>query len=279
MTTLATELPTPWTRDPRPYRCQKCHGPLAMAASLANCPACGSSYPIHDDVLIVKEQPNADNRIAADFYNGPLWPKFRFWEKLFWIFNGGERRARGVILKQLPEAPGLRLLDIAIGDGVYTSWLPESWSTVGLDVSTSQLAGCRRRNEGRDLRLVLAEAEDLPFHDDQFDVILSIGGFNHFNDPEGALREMVRVARPGAKVVISDELPDITDWLLGRKIGLPGLDRWVVSRLMRLGDDFTDLVERHRHLDIAAMGARVLRDARYQVIWRGGGYLLTGHAP
>jgi ubiquinone/menaquinone biosynthesis C-methylase UbiE len=221
----------------------------------------------------------ADNRIAADFYNGPLWPKFRFWERLFWVCNGGERRARNVILRHLPDTPKLRLLDVAIGDGVYTSWLPQGWTILGVDVSTGQLAHCRARNAGRDLRLVLGEAEDLPFQDGRFDAVLSIGGFNHFNDPEAALREMTRVARPGARIVISDEMPDLTNRMLGHKLGWPGLDRWFVSRLMNLGDAFTDLVERHRDLDVAAIGRRVLNDSHYEIIWRGGGYLLVGNAP
>ena len=84
------------------------------------------------------------------------------------------------------------------------------------------------------------------FRDRTFDAVLSIGGFNHFNDPEGALREMVRVVRPGATIVLSDELPDLTDRMLFRKLGLPGLDRWIVARLMNLGYEYTDLVERHR---------------------------------
>jgi hypothetical protein len=67
--------------------------------------------------------------------------------------------------------------------------------------------------------------------------------------------------------------------MIGHLIGLPGIDRWIVSKLMHLGDDFTDLVERHRDIDIAAIGRRVLKDSRYEVIWRGGGYLMVGQAP
>jgi ubiquinone/menaquinone biosynthesis C-methylase UbiE len=228
----------------------------------------------------VKEEATDDNKIAQDFYNSPLWPKFRFWEKVFWICNGGERKSRDVILRHLPRTAGIRLLDVAIGDGVYTTWLPEDWSIVGIDVSKFQLASCRARNSGRkDLRLILGESESLPFDDHTFDAILSIGGFNHFNDPEGALREMARVAKRGAPVVISDELPDLTDRMIGHRIGLPGIDRWFVSRLMNLGDAFTDLVERHRGIDIAAIGTSVLTDCRYEVIWRRGGYLMVGSAP
>jgi ubiquinone/menaquinone biosynthesis C-methylase UbiE len=277
---MTTEGPVRrWAAEPELLRCVACHAALGENETSLVCTACGASYPVRDGVLVVKDEPTDDNRIARDFYDSPLWPKFRFWEKFFWVCNGGERRSRNVILRHLPETSALRLLDVAIGDGVYTGWLPETWSVIGVDVSKAQLAGCQRRNAGRDLRLILGEAEALPFHDRQFDAVLSIGGFNHFNDPEGALREMARVAKPGAPVVVSDELPDLTERMIGHKIGLPGIDRWVVSRLMNLGDAFTDLVERHRHLDIASIGRRVLDGSRYEVIWRGGGYLMVGQAP
>jgi ubiquinone/menaquinone biosynthesis C-methylase UbiE/uncharacterized protein YbaR (Trm112 family) len=281
MTLISPNVSTDWTAELESLRCVACDGSLGPSGAepALTCAACGQVYPIRDGVLVVKEEADADNRIAADFYNSPLWPRFRFWEWLFFIGHGGERRARNVILRHLPQIQGMKLLDIAIGDGVYTSWLPEDWSITGVDVSTVQLANCRKRNVGRDLRLVHGEAEVLPFRDRWFDAVLSIGGFNHFNDPEAALREMVRVVRPGSTIVISDELPNLTDRMWFRKLGLPGVDRWIVARLMNLGYAFTDLVERHRDLDIAAMGRRVLRDCRYEVIWGGGGYLMVGQAP
>ena len=48
---------------------------------------------------------------------------------------------------------------------------------------------------------------------------------------------------------------------------------------MSMGDDFAGLVERHRNIDIAEIGRRVLNDSHYEVIWRGGGYLMVGKAP
>jgi hypothetical protein len=90
---------------------------------------------------------------------------------------------------------------------------------------------------------------------------------------------MVRVARPGAPIVISDEMPDLTERMIGHKLGVPGLDRWVVSRLMHLGDSFTDMVERHRNLDVPEIAGRVLKDFQYERIWRGVGYVLVGRAP
>lgn len=279
MNLTSPNVTTDWTTELESLRCVECNGalsPVGASPSLV-CAACGKDYPIRDDVLIVKEEPAADNRIAADFYNSPLWPRFRFWEWVFFLLHGGERRARHVILRHLPQREDLKLLDVAIGDGVYTGWLPEDWEIVGLDVSTVQLANCRKRNSRSHLRLILGEAEVLPFRDRQFDAVLSIGGFNHFHDPEAALREMVRVVKPGGPIVISDELPNIADRMWFRKIGLPGIDRRIIAR--HIGPAFGGLVERHHDLDIAALGRRVLRDSRYEPIWGNWGYLLLGHAP
>jgi ubiquinone/menaquinone biosynthesis C-methylase UbiE len=263
------------------WRCLKCQGTLkpdGRSRALA-CAACGASYAIEDDILLARERTSENNQVAQDFYDSPLWPKFRFWEKFTWFCNGGERRARDKVLRHLPQETGLDLLDVAIGDGVYLDWLPTSWRIAGVDISRSQLAACRRRAAGRRVWLAQCEAEQLPLANGQFDAVLSIGAFNYFNDPEGALREMVRVARPGAPIVISDEMPNLTDRMLGHKLGIPGLDRWIVARLMHLGDSFTDMVERYRALDVAAIARRVLPDARFEPVWRGLGYVLVGRVP
>jgi ubiquinone/menaquinone biosynthesis C-methylase UbiE len=244
-----------------------------------SCSNCETIYPIRNGVLVVKEQTAANNLVAQEFYDSPLWPRFRFWEKFTWFCNGGERRARNQVLKHLPQGQRLKLLDIAVGDGVYLPWMPTDWDVIGVDLSWSQLEACRRRQEGPRCRLIQAEAESLPLKASQFDAVLSIGAFNYFNDPEGSLREMVRVARPGATIVISDEMPNLTDRMVGHKLGLPGLDRWIVSRLMHLGDSFTDMVERLKSLNVREIAARVLPEVEYHEVWRGLGYVLVGRVP
>ena len=49
--------------------------------------------------------------------------------------------------------------------------------------------------------------------------------------------------------------------------GPPGLDRWIVSRLMHLGDSFTDMVERHRALDVPAIAGRVFTEFHFDPVW------------
>lgn len=277
--TPQTRVTDPWSSNLDIFRCPDCEGELSPFNGGLACRGCGTPYPILDDIMIVKPLSEENNRIAQDFYDGPLWPKFRFWERFTWFCNGGEKRARNQVLKHLPQGSGLRLLDVAIGDGVYLPWLPEDWEVVGVDVSWTQLSGCLERVGGRSVRLIQCEAEKIPARDGQFDAVLSIGAFNYFNDLEGSLREMVRVCEPGATIVISDEMPNLTDRMIGHKLGFPGLDRWIVSRLMNLGDRFTELVERHRDLDVRAIAERVLPEVEYHEVWRGLGYVLVGKAP
>ncbi len=277
--TIPSQAANSWAGDLGLFRCPSCSGGLTPSDGALSCLGCGTPYPIRDDILIVKALSDENNRVAQDFYDSPLWPRFRFWEKLTWICNGGEKRARNQVLKHLPQGSGLKLLDVAVGDGVYLPWTPADWDVVGVDVSWSQLSACRPRTSGRSVRLIQGEAENLPLRDAQFDAVLSIGAFNYFNDPEGSLREMVRTARPGATIVISDEMPNLTDRMIGHKIGLPALDRWIVSRLMHLGDRFTDMVERYRDLDVRAVAERVLPGVEYHEVWRGLGYVLVGRVP
>jgi ubiquinone/menaquinone biosynthesis C-methylase UbiE len=270
-----------WLEDWDIWRCPTCRVRLAPSWEPAlECSGCGAHFRIDNGILVIKDKTADNNGVAQDFYDSPLWPKFRFWEKFTWFCNGGERRARSAVLKHLPDRARLDLLDVAIGDGVYLDWLPKDWRIAGVDISRSQLDACHRRAEaaGREVRLAQCEAEALPLADRQFDAVLSIGAFNYFNDPEGALREMARVARPGAPIVVSDEMPNLTDRMLGHKLGIPALDRWIVSRLMHLGDAFTEMVERHRDLDVPSIARGVLPDARLIPVWRGVGYVLVGHA-
>jgi ubiquinone/menaquinone biosynthesis C-methylase UbiE len=263
------------------WRCLKCEHALVLdeRGGALVCPSCHARTAIENDILIVKELTSENNQVAQTFYDSPLWPRFRFWEKFTWFCNGGERHARNKVLRYLPAAPELDLLDVAIGDGVYLDWLPADWRIAGVDISRSQLDACRQRGARRRVWLAQCEAERLPLASGRFDAVLSIGAFNYFNDPEGALREMVRVARPGAPIVISDEMPDLTDRMLGHKLGLPGLDRWIVSRLMHLGDSFTDMVERYRGLNVPELARRVLPDCRFEPVWHGVGYVLVGKVP
>jgi ubiquinone/menaquinone biosynthesis C-methylase UbiE len=69
------------------------------------------------------------------------------------------------------------------------------------------LSNCQAnlRRWGLKADLVLGNAESLPFADSSFDVVFHVGGISFFNDQAKAIREMIRVAKPGTRILISDE--------------------------------------------------------------------------
>ena len=94
MSTLPEEftVASPWSDHLEPLRCPRCAGELVPAPSRLTCAGCYATFPIRDGILVVKEQTDNNNRVAQEFYDSALWPKFRFWEKVTWVCNGGERQ-------------------------------------------------------------------------------------------------------------------------------------------------------------------------------------------
>jgi ubiquinone/menaquinone biosynthesis C-methylase UbiE len=114
------------------------------------------------------------------------------------------------MLAALPIAAGDRVLDIACGDGAYSSWLAEKvgaqGSVTAVDISSAWLQVAQEtieRPASRD-RVTLCEAsiDELPFADDMFDVVWCAQSLYSLPDTRRALEEMVRVVRPGGIVAL-----------------------------------------------------------------------------
>lgn len=195
------------------------------------CTGCGRRYLSIDGLLRMIDPLSGRNAIAADFYEGPGWVRFRPWERLFLRLVGGERPARMEVLRHLPARPHARILEVGIGDGENVSLLPGKVDLFGVDIAESQLKLCRDRHPFLSDRLILAQAEKLPFADATFDAVYSIGGFNYFEDHAMSLREMKRVAKTDGVVVIADESPRLCRFTIGHWIGRPELTAWFLRRV------------------------------------------------
>ena len=253
-------------------RCLRCRAPLG---GRADCSGCGRSHPVVGGIWEAIGPLDGANRVASAFYSGPGWRRFRKWEHLFLCVQGGPRWARRQVLRHLPERPSCRVLEVGIGDGANLSYLPVGWEIFGADIARPRLSACLARHGRSAGRLSHAEAEALPYDDDSFDAVFTVGGFNHFGDPGAALREMRRVARPGAPLVAADEVPDLPKYGLGHLIGVPSLDRrWM--RALGLDPDFADLVL-STPLDVDAVASAEWPHHRRHRIWGGLGYCLVDH--
>ncbi len=110
-------------------------------------------------------------------------------------------------LRFLEINPGDSVLETSVGTGLNYKYLPRGARLFGLDLSAEMLTNCQAnlRRWEMDADLFLGNAEDLPFADDSFDVVFHVGGINFFNDRAKAIREMIRVAKPGSRLLIADE--------------------------------------------------------------------------
>ena len=108
-------------------------------------------------------------------------------------------RSRAVDLARV--GPGTRSLDVATGTGDLAIELASrGGDVVGSDFSEGMLARARSKAPG--LTWEQADAMALPYPDDEFDAVTVGFGARNFGDLPQGLREMVRVVRPGGRVVI-----------------------------------------------------------------------------
>lgn len=120
---------------------------------------------------------------------------------------GPEQAIRRDYIAKLPINPGDNVLEIAAGTGLNIPHLPSHAEYFGLDISFNMLRRAQRNlaKWERRARLFHADAQFIPFHDNTFDHVFQMGGLQFMHDPFLAVREMARVAKPGATITILDE--------------------------------------------------------------------------
>lgn len=97
---------------------------------------------------------------------------------------------------------GTRLLDVGCGAGLALVLAHKRGAAVtGLDASAPLLDLARSRLAGADLRQ--GDVEELPYADDSFDAVTAFNSVQYATDPVRALREVKRVATPGAPVAVT----------------------------------------------------------------------------
>ncbi len=102
---------------------------------------------------------------------------------------------------------GRRVLEIGCGRGGGADYVKRYLSVksmVGLDYSESAMALCRKTYPVEGLAFVTGDAEDLPFGNQSFDVIMNVESSHCYNNMEKFLSEVERVLRPGGYFLFAD---------------------------------------------------------------------------
>jgi SAM-dependent methyltransferase len=122
------------------------------------------------------------------------------------------------------SARGVKVLEIGVGMGAdYLEWLKAGADATGVDLSWASIERARRRCEfaGYQPELRVADAENLPFANNTFDVVYSYGVMHHSPDTAQCVREAWRVLKTGgqARIMVYHH-PSLTGAMLWLRYGL-----------------------------------------------------------
>jgi ubiquinone/menaquinone biosynthesis C-methylase UbiE/uncharacterized protein YbaR (Trm112 family) len=195
------QLQSPFTREP--LKLVNEQGREALASSS------GERFPIRNGIpaFLKPEDLIGDNGKYNHLYE-TIGGFYDDTQRLFGAFRGVNLDSYFENYMSLLEVKtGDSVLETSVGTGLNFKYLPQGTKLSGLDLSPEMLANCQNnlRRWKMDADLYLGNAECLPFADSSFDVVFTCGGFNFFSDRAKAIREMIRVARPGGHLMIEDE--------------------------------------------------------------------------
>jgi SAM-dependent methyltransferase len=121
-----------------------------------------------------------------------------------------------------------KVLEVGFGAGTdFIQWLRAGAILSGVDLTPEALENVRHRIDAYQLpapeKIMVADAENLPFESDYFDLGYSFGVLHHTPDTLRALRELVRVVRPGGEIKV----------MLYNRHSVLAFNQWVKHALLK----------------------------------------------
>jgi ubiquinone/menaquinone biosynthesis C-methylase UbiE len=197
--------------------------------------------------------------------NKALWEKGDFTEIAAFMRQSGE-----AIIESMAIAPSLRVLDLGCGDGTTAIPLARTGAEVtGIDIARNLVeAGNKRAAEAGLSRLKFQEGDACSLEgvaDHSFDMTISVFGAMFAPKPFDVAKEMVRVTKPGGRIVMGNWIPN---------------DPTFVSQLLKTSSAFTPpppeefvspmtwgveshIIERFAHAGVSKENISMVKDTFY----------------
>ena len=105
----------------------------------------------------------------------------------------------------LKSAKG-KTLEIGAGTGLNFNHYPQHLDIIATDVDEAMLAPARKRGSKSHIKIEIADAQELPYKDEEFDTVVATLVFCSIPDPGKALQEVYRVLKPGGTFLLLEHV-------------------------------------------------------------------------
>lgn len=135
----------------------------------------------------------------------------------FYDFIIGERliKAHPLMVKKLSQyfhnQENIKVIEIGCGTGTSFKHYPKNTDLIAIEPSEKMIEqAVHRKNEfaGNNIEVKMGFGDEIPYEDDFFDCLYASSVISVVNDPEGCMKEFIRVVKPGGKLFISGHFQD-----------------------------------------------------------------------
>jgi phosphatidylethanolamine/phosphatidyl-N-methylethanolamine N-methyltransferase len=139
--------------------------------------------------------------------------------------------SRADAIRLLDLEPGQTVLEVGVGTGLSLTFYPRHCRVVGIDLSQPMLERSREKVNRYGLRhieLQRMDATRMTFEEDRFDAVVAAYVMSTAPNPRRVLSEMVRVCRPGGRIVMVNHFSN------GNRL-VSAVERWISPLCTRIG--------------------------------------------
>jgi SAM-dependent methyltransferase len=172
------------------YVCPHCKGVLVAFA----CSKCQRRYALTNGIPSFVSHSGGEQRELVPAIYDDIYSH----HENVWADQGRSQDFMAFFGALTRSVPHQSLLEVGCGEGALLAALPGE-TKFGIDPSIHALERAARRSTASH---AVALAEELPFPEAAFDVVVSVGVMEHFADPQGATKEIQRVLRGGGHYLV-----------------------------------------------------------------------------
>lgn len=186
----------------------------------------GKEYEVNEGIPnLIKITDREKNQYAIDLFAKESGEYDDYHHLTYKLFRSNEDDVRNSIIDKLciDGKSGIKVLELSAGTGrdsvLIRERLPEDSELHVQDISLDMLKVLKNKFSHGQVIITQSNAEALPYPDNYFDAIYSYGGvgMSLYSDVKAQMKEIIRVTKPGAKVVIAGR--GLAPWLYNTEFG------------------------------------------------------------